>query len=68
MIGWGVLGEPPRHDPIPLRRHARRRAYRPHELIARGHEVGWYTGDQYRGKVEATGASFLGHLEARELD
>ena len=39
-----------------------------HELIARGHEVGWYTGEQYRGKVEATGASFLPHLEAREID
>jgi MGT family glycosyltransferase len=39
-----------------------------HELIARGHEVGWYTGERYRDKVEATGASFLPHLEAREID
>jgi UDP:flavonoid glycosyltransferase YjiC (YdhE family) len=22
-----------------------------HELIARGHEVDWYTGDRYRDKV-----------------
>ena len=25
-----------------------------HELAARGHSVDWYTGDEYRGKVEAT--------------
>lgn len=29
------------------------------ELISRGHEVGWYTGQAFQAKVEATGARFF---------
>jgi UDP:flavonoid glycosyltransferase YjiC (YdhE family) len=39
-----------------------------HELIARGHEVDWYTGDRYRDKVEATGATFLEQRHAPDVD
>ena len=39
-----------------------------HELVARGHEVAWYTGERYRDKVEATGATFLPQLHARDID
>jgi UDP:flavonoid glycosyltransferase YjiC (YdhE family) len=39
-----------------------------HELIARGHEVGWYTGERYRDKVEATGATFFGQGHAMDVD
>src|SRR4051812_23273631 len=39
-----------------------------HELVARGHEVAWYTGERYRDKVEATGATFLPHPHAMRVD
>lgn len=39
-----------------------------HELIARGHEVGWYTGERYRDKVEASGATFFGQVHAMDVD
>jgi MGT family glycosyltransferase len=39
-----------------------------HELVDRGHEVAWYTGEQYRAKVEATGATFLPHVHGRAID
>ena len=73
MIGSGVLRESPPMTrflfaAMPAAGHVGPLIPLAHELIARGHEVGWYTGEQYRGKVEATGASFLPHLEAREID
>lgn len=37
-------------------------------LVARGHEVCWYTGSKYRSKVEATGAQFAGMTHARDYD
>jgi len=37
-------------------------------LRARGHEVRWYTGGKYRGKVEATGAQFVAMTHARDYD
>jgi UDP:flavonoid glycosyltransferase YjiC (YdhE family) len=37
-------------------------------LVARGHEVRWYTGSKYRGKVEGTGAQFVGITHARDYD
>jgi MGT family glycosyltransferase len=39
-----------------------------HELIARGHVVAWYTGEEYRDKVEATGAVFFPHVHAPDRD
>jgi MGT family glycosyltransferase len=39
-----------------------------HELAARGHSVAWYTGDEYREKVEATGATFYPHVHAPDRD
>src|SRR4051794_9511932 len=39
-----------------------------HELVARGHEVAWYTGERYRDKVEATGAAFLPQVHAMRVD
>jgi MGT family glycosyltransferase len=38
------------------------------ELIARGHSIAWYTGDDYREKVEATGATFHPHVHAPDRD
>jgi MGT family glycosyltransferase len=38
------------------------------ELVARGHSVAWYTGDEYRNKVEATGATFHPHVHAPDRD
>jgi MGT family glycosyltransferase len=38
------------------------------ELVGRGHEVAWYTGSRVRRQVEATGARFLPHVRARDLD
>ena len=38
------------------------------ELIARGHSVAWYTGADYRAKVEATGATFHPHVHAPDRD
>jgi UDP:flavonoid glycosyltransferase YjiC (YdhE family) len=37
-------------------------------LVARGHDVRWYTGSKYRARVEATGARFFGYTRAREVD
>jgi UDP:flavonoid glycosyltransferase YjiC (YdhE family) len=37
-------------------------------LVARGHEVRWFTGAKYRARVEATGATFVGHTRARDYD
>jgi UDP:flavonoid glycosyltransferase YjiC (YdhE family) len=39
-----------------------------HELVARGHDVDWYTGERYRDKVEATGARFLEQRHAMDVD
>ncbi len=39
-----------------------------HELVARGHSVDWYTGDEYRAKAEATGATFHPHVHAPDRD
>jgi MGT family glycosyltransferase len=38
------------------------------ELVRRGHEVAWYTGETYRDKVEATGAAFHPHVHAPDRD
>jgi MGT family glycosyltransferase len=38
------------------------------ELTGRGHEVAWYTGSRVRRQVEATGARYLPHVHARDLD
>ena len=38
------------------------------ELADRGHDVAWYTGIDYRDKVEATGARFFPHVEAPDRD
>jgi MGT family glycosyltransferase len=38
------------------------------ELVRSGHDVSWYTGSEYREKVEATGATFFGHVHARDRD
>ncbi len=38
------------------------------ELVARGHSIAWYTGDAYRDKVEATGATFYPHVHAPDRD
>jgi UDP:flavonoid glycosyltransferase YjiC (YdhE family) len=38
------------------------------ELGARGHSVAWYTGAEYRDKVEATGATFHPHVHAPDRD
>jgi MGT family glycosyltransferase len=37
-------------------------------LVARGHEVRWFTGAKYRSRVEATGATYVGHVRARDYD
>lgn len=37
-------------------------------LVARGHEVRWYTGAKYRSLVEAAGAAYLPMSEARDYD
>ena len=39
-----------------------------HELVRRGHDVAWYTGARVREQVEATGARFLPHIHARDVD
>src|SRR5919198_5012024 len=38
------------------------------ELVRRGHVVAWYTGAEYRDKVEAAGAVFFPHVHAPERD
>ncbi len=38
------------------------------ELVARGHELTWYTGNAYREKAEGTGARFLPHVHAPDRD
>lgn len=38
------------------------------ELVARGHDVAWYTGSRVREQAEATGAVYLPHIEARDID
>jgi MGT family glycosyltransferase len=38
------------------------------ELVARGHDVSWYTGEAYRDTVEATGARFFPHVHAPDRD
>jgi UDP:flavonoid glycosyltransferase YjiC (YdhE family) len=37
-------------------------------LVARGHEVVWYTGRRFQGRIEATGARFEPMREARDYD
>jgi MGT family glycosyltransferase len=37
-------------------------------LIARGHELRWYTGQKFRGAVEASGARFVGFEHATDFD
>lgn len=38
------------------------------ELVARGHDVVWYTGARFRGKVEATGARHAAFVRGRDFD
>jgi MGT family glycosyltransferase len=38
------------------------------ELLARRHAVAWYTGSRYRDRVEATGATYLPYMRARDFD
>jgi MGT family glycosyltransferase len=38
------------------------------ELVRRGHVVAWYTGSEYREKVEAAGAVFYPHVHAPQRD
>ena len=37
-------------------------------LVARGHEIAWYTGKKYRARVEAAGARHFPYERAREID
>src|SRR5215207_7321208 len=37
-------------------------------LIERGHEVAWYTGQKFRAKVEATGATYIPIQAGRDVD
>jgi MGT family glycosyltransferase len=37
-------------------------------LVARGHDIGWYSGAKYRDKVEAAGARFFRYRHARDFD
>ncbi len=37
-------------------------------LVARGHDVRWYTGAKYRAPAEASGARFEGYRRARDID
>ena len=37
-------------------------------LVARGHEVRWYTGQKFRAKIEATGARFEPFRTAHDFD
>jgi UDP:flavonoid glycosyltransferase YjiC (YdhE family) len=38
------------------------------ELVARGHEVWWYTGQRFQSKVEATGARYIPMKSAPDFD
>jgi UDP:flavonoid glycosyltransferase YjiC (YdhE family) len=38
------------------------------ELVARGHEVRWYTGSRFRSRVEATGAQYIPMKSAPDFD
>src|SRR5689334_3743480 len=38
------------------------------ELVARGHEVWWYTGKQLQSRVEATGARYIPMKSAPDFD
>jgi UDP:flavonoid glycosyltransferase YjiC (YdhE family) len=73
MLGSGVLRESPGMTrflfaAMPAAGHVGPLIPLAHELIARGHEVGWYTGERYRDKVEATGATFFGQGHAMDVD
>jgi UDP:flavonoid glycosyltransferase YjiC (YdhE family) len=37
-------------------------------LIARGHEVRWYSGSKYRDRIQATGAQHIPYRTARDFD
>ena len=37
-------------------------------LCGRGHDVAWYTGSKYRGRVDASGARWIGPTHARDYD
>jgi hypothetical protein len=37
-------------------------------LVARGHEVAWYSGRKYRARIQASGARFFGYVEAPDSD
>jgi MGT family glycosyltransferase len=37
-------------------------------LLARGHELHWYSGAKFRAKIEATGASYVPFEHARDYD
>ena len=39
-----------------------------HELVKRGHDVCWYTGQRFREKIEAIGAHFLPMQQAYDFD
>src|SRR5687768_11750164 len=38
------------------------------ELVARGHEVVWYTSDRFRASIERTGARHVGFTAAFDFD
>ena len=38
------------------------------ELVGRGHEVRWYSGRKYAGRIETTGARFVTFAQARDYD
>lgn len=37
-------------------------------LVARGHELAWYSGHKYRARIEQTGARFFGYAAAPDHD
>ncbi|HKO94412.1 MAG TPA: hypothetical protein VJU61_24830, partial [Polyangiaceae bacterium] len=37
-------------------------------LVARGHEVAWYSGRKYRARIQGTGARFFGYVDAPDSD
>jgi MGT family glycosyltransferase len=37
-------------------------------LVARGHDVRWYSGRKHAARIEATGARFVGYAQARDYD
>ncbi len=38
------------------------------KLVARGHEVGWYTSPRFRNRIEASGATFMPYRTAQDIE